>query len=204
MADIRLFSAEEVRIIYETRMKKDFPASELRPLKSIEALMSLGNSFMLSYEESDEVLAYALFTKSDNSPFALLDYFAVSENKRGAGIGGKFMAALEGKLSSRKIFGIVIEVESPDKAKDEDDLLMRERRIAFYEKAGCKISNVRSHLFGVDYNLMYRCFADGLLADEDIEHILKDIYYTIHSPYIKSKKTYGLFAKVFARVWVEK
>ncbi len=204
MTQAKLLSIGSVREIYQNRMKADFPASELRPLKSIEALIEAGNSFMFSYEENGEILAYAMFSKSDESSFALLDYLAVSKNMRGMGVGGQFIAEFEDMLTGRAITGIILEVESPDKAADEDDLLLRKRRVDFYLKNGCRVSRVRSKLFGVDYRLMYSSFSGEAVPDDALKLALNQAYRTILSPYVKSETGFRLFARVFARVWIEK
>ncbi len=66
---------------------------------------------------------------------AFLEYLAVAEEQRNAGVGGALLDYLLGAVALGGIRGIVFEVERPEDAVGAERVL-RERRIAFYRRHG--------------------------------------------------------------------
>lgn len=153
---IKTLTPEETREIYVNHAHKDFPPAELKPFSTIENLRKKGwyccYGFFEKADKAESLCAYA-FTMADNDVnMLLLDYFAVCEEYRGKGYGAAAFALL--KENAAKWDGVIIEVEDDDMAEDAEEKRIRQKRIAFYEKNGAKMTGERSAAFGVDYKLM--------------------------------------------------
>lgn len=135
--------------IYNERMVFDFPKDELRPLNMILGPYEKGTyvCYGINDENSDEILGYAFFVKMDQH--YLFDYLAVSDAKRGTGIGTSFLALL--KEEFRDSDSVIGEVEDPECAENAEDKERKLRRLRFYLNNGYIDTNVRVKLFGVDY-----------------------------------------------------
>lgn len=148
---VRSMKLFELANIYYHHMKRDFPKNELRPFLSI-ALLKLKKQYTcVGLWRDSYLVAYANLLRSDLSPCVMLDYFAVMPSERNGGYGSKFLK----ELKNFPLDGIILEAEMPDYAKDETDLIKRQRRIAFYEKNGVRITNVTGEIFGVFYQILY-------------------------------------------------
>ena len=150
---IKKLTLGETREIYKKYMRKDFPLGERRPWISIEKMWKDGCYFGYGYYEAGEFYGYALFCIAPGNKDVLLDYLAMTESSRGKGKGSTFLkelATMEGEWNA-----ILIETEDADFAKTKAELAERTRRDRFYEKAGVKLSSLRSEVFGVKYRLWY-------------------------------------------------
>ena len=101
----------------------------------------------------------------------LLDYFAVTPELRGRGVGSAFLAALDAVLGGVCILG---EVEMPDR-HDAGLNAMRLRRIAFYERAGFSLTGAACRLYGVRYAIIARRLPAGLTA-AGLRGLLREVY----------------------------
>ncbi len=150
--EIRQLTCPELKEIYRSYMKDDFPLMELRPWFAIERAWEHSRYAAYGYYEGERLLAYAAFYLSDEHPFALLDYYAVLPDLRGSGIGTSFLRELLPAVLDSG--GILIEAESADSAKTQEEKIQRQRRINFYLKNGAVMTGVNCQLFGVDYNIL--------------------------------------------------
>ena len=116
--NIETLSVEQIRILYEERLRADFPPDELKPLAMIERGFRYGTYICLgAVDAGGEILAYAFFVllKGANERCALVDYYAVRQDLRDTGIGSRFLRAMiEGKL--REMDCVLLEVDDPDDA----------------------------------------------------------------------------------------
>ena len=78
---------ESIRYIYKTYMKKDFPRSELKPLKSILALTESGRGDGYGFYDGNALAGYAFLIKAPSGRAYLIDYLAVLPSVRGRGYG---------------------------------------------------------------------------------------------------------------------
>ena len=101
----------------------------------------------------------------------LMDYFAVTPELRGRGVGSAFLAALDAVLGGVCILG---EVEMPD-SHDAGLNAMRLRRIAFYERAGFSLTGAACRLYGVRYAIIARRLPAGLTA-AGLRGLLREVY----------------------------
>lgn len=177
MSSIRRLDKLTVKAVYYTRMKRDFPAAELRPYSSIEKLSQ--NSYYLTYGylQSENLLAYAYFVHFPGTDAVLLDYFAVSDKCRGKGIGGKYIDKFNEFLGPMGIKNVLLEVESIDSGKDETERKIREKRIKFYKNHRCTESGVKALVYDVDYSIMQLCLnGNDSLSDNQIREKLEEFY----------------------------
>ena len=143
-------SRNQIIDIYSSKMVNDFPADELRPLKMITGPYDKGiYKCYAIVDKSDEgdILGYAYFVKNDNH--YLFDYLAISDEKRGSGIGSAFLSLLREQFANSE--SVIGEVEDPDYAENDADKDIQTRRLNFYLRNGYINTNVKVKLFGVDY-----------------------------------------------------
>ena len=95
MAELRMLSEIQLRRVYHTYIKRDFPRSERRPLSSIEELCRSGRYDAWGVFEGEELQAYAFVWRTAEGQCALLDYMAVSPESRGQGRGTQVLELLK-------------------------------------------------------------------------------------------------------------
>ena len=171
---IRELSLEEIRDIYTRYLYYDFPFDERKPLDRIEKSMRDGQYLCLGAWNKDGIfLAYAFFVVIGKN--VLLDYYAVVPEYRGTGIGTSFLPLAASKTNADCL---IIEIEDPDSANDPEESSTRLKRRDFYLRAGCILSDVRAHAFGVDYLLLEYPLGKTHSSGEIAENYL-GIYRTI-------------------------
>lgn len=142
----------QITNVYHTHMTEDFPRNELKPLNIIKGMLSKGIYEGLALYHQDELAAYALLVKHERKKTLLLDYLAVTKAYRAAGAGSSFLKLLQDHYTGWR--AVLLECESECSAADGEQLQMRKRRIRFYLRNGCLRTNVRSILFGVEYEIL--------------------------------------------------
>lgn len=159
---VKRLAEDGITEIYNTYMKKDFPPSELKPLSHILCSAEAGFGFSLGIYEEEELAGYAVFILCEEAGCALLDYFAILQDRRGQGMGHQAFSLFESYFKEHmpEVEGLYIESERVSAAENEDQRLTRQRRIAFYRSCGCEMTDLRSVLFGVDYSVLYRRFGE--------------------------------------------
>ena len=175
MLQVKELNLEEIKTIYDTHMQEAFPQSELRPYKNIEMLTKQGYYVCFGLYENKELLAYAFFTKSADRKYCLLDYYAVVDGLRGKGIGSAFFPLLKEKMQDMD--GILIEVESVESTDLDEEKALRHRRIAFYQKNGCKMTKAKCLLYGVDFCIMALPVQKAVPCDEEVLFELEYFYH---------------------------
>ena len=149
--EVRVLALDQVRTLYAGRLTTDFPPDEVKSLAVIEGLLAQGRYLCYGYCAGGAVLAYAFFVCVDGE--ALLDYFAVREDLRGRGVGGRFLRALmAGPLAGMR--RALLEVDDPDFADDPEERARRVRRLRFYLGRGMTDTGVRANVFCVDYRIL--------------------------------------------------
>lgn len=153
MLKMKSLSPEAITMIYHTHMENDFPADELKPLTSILNLISQRLYEGFGLFEGTKLRAYAFLAHQEGGNVLLLDYLAVCEGFRGQDYGSQFLKMLKNHCTDFK--GILIEIESLRTAKDEADLKIRTKRLAFYERNGLVQTGVTANCFGVEFTIFY-------------------------------------------------
>lgn len=137
-----------------------FPASERKPFQLMLNKQAEGTMEILAIEEENAFLGLAIF--AFDKDLALLDYFAISEDLRGQGIGSRAIKALQ-KIYAGKRF--VLEIETTKKPCK--NLEMREHRKAFYLRNGLHTMDFDVILFGVEMEILANC--DKLTYEEYLD-----------------------------------
>lgn len=153
--ELRKLSAKQIVELYDMHLVYDFPEDELKPIDRITDMCDRGVYFAAGmYDEENVLRAYAYFVHDVAKQTVLLDYFAVVRGNRDKGYGSKFWENAGAFLREYDVDRLYLETENINYAKDDEDMNTRVRRIAFYKKNGLTMTDVRSKLFGVDYNIM--------------------------------------------------
>lgn len=151
MMTLRALSQEQIEAVYRERMLLDFPKEELKPLQMIIRLYRKEVYDAFGAFDGDELVAYALAFRRKDGHAMLLDYLAVTPDKRGRGIGEEFLTLLAAHYG-RTHDAMIIECEEPDTAPDSQQAAARLR---FYERAGARMTDLRATLFGVMFVILY-------------------------------------------------
>jgi probable selenium-dependent hydroxylase accessory protein YqeC len=100
--------------------------------------------------------------------------------------------------------GIYIESEALRTSADADELMVRRRRLDFYEKNGCELTCVKTDVYGVEYSIFYiPLLVKQPDHDEELDHIYRMMF---------SEKAYANHVRAwhrslrlhFARRWSDK
>lgn len=170
MSTVRKLNEAALRGIYGVYMHEAFPPAELKPLAAMLRLMERGRYLCYGYYRDGRLAAYAFFYRHAGRVL-LLDYFAVTPELRGRGVGSAFLAALDVVLGD---VCILAEVETPD-SHDAGLNAMRLRRIAFYERAGFSLTGAACRLYGVHYAIIAR-HLPAELSSAGLRALLREVY----------------------------
>lgn len=151
---LRELNLQELKEIYDGPMVNDFPACEIKPFWAILKMFEAKEYFAYGNYVDGERVAYVLIAKPKEGRVALLDYFAVAQEKRGGGYGSKTLGELK-QFVKGSLDGLIIESEHVDYASDEKDKEKRSRRIHFYEKNGLKRLDFLSRIYGTEYTVLF-------------------------------------------------
>ena len=131
-----------------------FPRDERKPFGVICRMFREGKADIWCILADRKFCGFATTVNGDD--LILVDYFAITEKRRGKGIG---KAAMECLLSLYAGKGVFLEIESPDRPGLDREL--RKKRKAFYLSCGYEELGVRAKVFGVYMELLgIRCRMD--------------------------------------------
>lgn len=170
----RKMNEKEITKIYETRMTRDFPPMELKPLHNIIDMMEQGiYESLFVYDQ--EPVGYALVLLPKGISYGLLDYLGTFSEKRNLGYGGQVLEELRKYYQDRTL---MIESEYPEDAPDRK---MAVRRLQFYQRNGAVDTGVESRIFGAHYvNLIlsgqHNDMTCALPPAEEVKDVLVQLY----------------------------
>lgn len=160
--------------LYE-RMKRDFPANERPPKAALVRQLRPGRlkAFQLDTDRC-EGAAYALLAGKEG---ILITHLAVEPALRNKGYGTLLMNELKDTFKAQSDF-LIVEVELPEKARDEAERKLREKRIAFYERIGfIGYEKLSYSIFGVPMRVMaWSVNGKPLPSVTEIEDMVKSAY----------------------------
>ncbi len=161
-------------------LAQDFPRNELPPKVVMRRLITRGITRAWIMEQKDRQVAYAIAAEADGA--VLITHLAVYAGQRGGGIGSKLMALLADAYAHAT--RLIVEVEHPDDAKNAQELAQRQRRIAFYQRAGYVLyPHIPYAIWRVRMLLMVQPIGGAPLPDDDaLRADLRGIYARIMSP----------------------
>lgn len=167
---LALLEEQEIVKIYEERMPEDFAKGEIKPLARILELYRQGKYFCYGLYEEEKLAGYCFLVVSEKRDAVLLDYFAISKDRRGMGCGSICLGLLKEETERRKFGTLILEVENPRFGKDEEEKALRRRRIAFYTRNGMTLTHLRIFLYDVEYLVMTAQKEEMFRAAEQIYH----------------------------------
>ncbi len=170
---------EEFKKVVYPKYIKIFPKEERKELKTIEDNFSKNMTRFIKICENDKFIGFFIINTIPNNKYLQLDYFAILEPYRNKGYGTKAIILLKEQM---KIYdGIFVEVEKLGLGEDEQDNILRERRVKFYETLGFEKLNFDLKWYGTLILSVY-ILSTSMHKDNENE-ILKnmfEIYYLIH------------------------
>ena len=173
---IQEFDLKTLTTVYTQLLPQEFHAAEVKPPEMVLRLYEQGLYRGYGLYDGSTLVGYAFFCTSADGKNRLLDYYVIRQEYRSAGHGGTFLTLLQKTLAAFNF--LLIEVENPDYAADAADRQNRIRRIAFYERNGCRMTGIQSDLFGCQYNIMTLDLSAAPDAEQAL-HGLKNIYLTL-------------------------
>lgn len=152
--EMKKLSLDQMREIYDLRMREDFPDNERRPFSGIVSLFERGEYEGWGLYEEEALLAYAFLVREiwRGKPCCLIDYFAVDKGRRGSGIGTCLLRELAAALKGADC--VFVEVENPDYAGTLEEKEEMERRLRFYRRNGFRDTGAGEWLYYVEYTLL--------------------------------------------------
>lgn len=147
---LRKLNIDEVRELYQTRLKEDFLPAELKTMEAIEQALAGGVYECLGMYDEEGLAGYVFLVVREGN--CLIDYLAVMPEKRGQGFGGQMLRLLGDHLQDAR--SIIGEVEDPAFAPDEEERRTRIRRLNFYLRSGLIDTGVRTMTFGVPFLIL--------------------------------------------------
>ncbi len=131
-----------------------FPRSEKKPFILILSTFKKGKADVWYFEKNDKFAGFAITINSKNA--ILLDYFAISPQMRGQGVGSRILRYLQKFYTPQ---GLVLEIEAP--SPTAPNLEERQKRKNFYLNNNMSPLPIKVNLFGVEMELLsYNCKID--------------------------------------------
>lgn len=172
MLKLMRMNEEQTERLYESRMKRDFPPSELKTLQAILLMMRRDEYDVFSAERDGRQAAYALLYHPKDGQVVLLDYLAVEPELREQGIGTQFLMRLK-ECYAQGTDVLLIECERPKAAPDEAEA---RKRIRFYQYVGAQDTSVRVWLFGVEYSILVLPCKGSMAKEMDWASQILELY----------------------------
>lgn len=178
--NIQPLPLKELPDLYDTHLRRDFPADELKPCDWLVRLAERGTYECHTFYDRGELCAYACVLAPRDRGAVLLDYFAVLPHRRGGGIGGQCFDLLGDTYRNRG--GMLLETELVDAARTSEERETRLRRNTFYQRHGARLTGVHSEAFGVRYSILCLPGEGGGPADEAVYARLAALYRGLFAP----------------------
>ncbi len=152
MMDFLLLSDEQTEFVYMNYMKTDFPPSELKPLAFIRKAVDNGIYSCFGFFDDDRIVGYLFLEKLKDSDDYLIDYLAVISENRNNGFGSDMLKTFVQKYPDAS--SILVEVEDPDFADNNEDAELQTRRYNFYLRNGFCDTGLRAKCYGVPFRVI--------------------------------------------------
>lgn len=128
-----------------------FPKYERKPLRLVRIMNQKKKADVWIIEKDGSFSGFAITMNAKD--MVLLDYFAISDERRGAGLGAEALKQLQEYYAGRRFF---LEIESV--YVSADNLPERRRRKQFYLDNRMTEMQVKAKVFGVEMELLgYNC-----------------------------------------------
>lgn len=114
-------------------LKRDFPAAERVPMAFMRPLIYSGEMKAFYLMLDGKVAGYSICQTAGDYSYALVMYFAILPQYRGASLGGSFLELINEVYKNKKL---LLEVEDPDYSSKAADYITKSKRIRFYNRSG--------------------------------------------------------------------
>ncbi len=180
---LKKISLKEFKVLYRKHIIKDFPREERNSLNKFKKRVTKGKEEVYIYEENGIEKAYTIIAVLNN--YVMMTFLAVFKEFRGEGIGTKLLKEIKDNFSNKK--GILLEVEDPKYCINEEDEVIRKRRIKFYEKSNYHIvAGIKLNLHSTIFNIMILDIDNRGEERKEIAKELNDFYTEIFRRYDKN------------------
>lgn len=177
---LKQLTIADIRFIFDELLAEDFPAAERKPFAMIAPLAEAGMYLGYGLYDGDTLCAYALFVRAAAGRWLLLDYLAVTRARRAAGLGSRFLSELA--AYDHGFDGFLGEIEHIALGADAEETAIRQRRLAFYQRNGWRLSGVCTRVYGVTYNIILLPFSGAALSDDAVQQELDQVYCAMFPP----------------------
>jgi len=170
MNKLKKIELYDLKDLYHHHIVEDFAIYERPPLFALKNHFKKQVMEGYLFIQNDLDTAYTINILSNQS--IIISLFAVYKEYRNQGIGSLFLKDLI-QVYDNKV--IILEVEIPDKSKDDLERIKRVRRIKFYQANGFVLhEDISYKIFNVPMYLMTYCKED--LSKEQIIALTKETY----------------------------
>lgn len=165
----------EKQFLYD--YEKLFPYTERKSIDLLQEIEDKGMLNIIQLEES-QTIGFMICIYEPNSPYMLLDYFAILPEFQSKGYGSEAIKMLQKKFENEKY--ILIEIEDIDKAVTEDEKIIRQKRANFYERLQFKKLDFEIDLFSVHLTpyIYYDKYEN--IEKDNLEKVFLELYYKIY------------------------
>ncbi|MBE5808603.1 MAG: hypothetical protein E7317_09735 [Clostridiales bacterium] len=165
-------------------IERQFDLREVKPLRLIRTLTEQGLYSTEMLMVDGQFTGYVLTAFADPRRGRLIDFLAVLPDRQDMGFGGHILRIVREQSCGAPVF---LEVEDPDCMGTDADRAVALRRIAFYERNGCRMTGIRLNLYDVDFRIM--TVSEGSRTDDAyIRARLEEVYHTFFTDEIYSAK----------------
>lgn len=167
------------------RLARDFPIpAERPPLATFRRYLKTGAAEAFDVLQEGKSAAYAVCTWGEGS--VLCSFLAVEPECRAMGVGSAVLNRLCAFYEGAD--ALIVEVEQPELAESADDRLQREKRIAFYERAGFSLAQgIEYTIWGIPMHLMARPLRPGFEAEKALPAEMRSVYQKLFPPKLMHK-----------------
>lgn len=156
---------------------KIFPANERKSYKQFVTTFNNGILNIIEIILKDKSIGFILTNSIKENKYLQVYYFAIFPKFQGKGYGKQAINIL--KQISSEYKGIFIEIEKLGLGKDDEENMLRKRRMKFYTELGFIALNYDFNLFEVIYTPLVLPIQDELDEQEKIVQDIIKIYYEI-------------------------
>lgn len=143
---IKATSEQQLNVVEELYLRA-FPATERKPFPEMVERQKMNTMDIFSIESENGFWGLAIL--AHDKDITLLDYFAISDELRGQGLGSLAIRSLQELFKDRRF---ILEIETTKKPCI--DLEMREQRKSFYLRNGLHTMDFDVNLFGVEMEIL--------------------------------------------------
>ncbi len=152
----------QCRQLYETA----FPREEQIPYDDLVKLLAKMPLDYTAWHCGDSLVGITIVYQRPTTSWFW--YFAVREELRGRGYGGRILEALKGRYAHQPL---ILDMESPQQAAENSE--QRQRRHAFYKRHGFRDTGVGRSLAGIDYTIMMA--GEGTFTMTDYDRVIEEL-----------------------------